>query len=81
MRKSIEKESFELKDEKRIRFMNLQWPRGIECNFKPETLRIVTIAMICSNLAPPWKFNIFGSLYIAQSNINDGAFIAKIVSR
>ena len=27
------------------------------------------------------SFNIFGGLYITQSNIYDGAFIAKIVSR
>ena len=27
-----------------------------------------------------WEFNIFGGLYITQSNICDEAFIAKIVS-
>ena len=27
------------------------------------------------------SFNIFGGLYITQSNIYDGAFIVKIVSR
>ena len=46
-------------------------------------LRVITIAMICSSLAELdfQNFNIFGGLYITQSNIVDGAAIAKIVSR
>ena len=43
-------------------------------------LCVVTIAMICSNLASLENFNFFGGLYITQSNIYDEAFIAKIVS-
>ena len=44
-------------------------------------LRVVTIAI---NHPPELhfeNFNIFGDLYITQSNIYDGAFNAKIVSR
>ena len=48
---------------------------------KQETLRVVTIAMICSPMAWLWKFQYFWGLYLTQSNIYDGAFIAKIVSR
>ena len=44
-------------------------------------LCVVTIAIICSNLASLENFNFFGGLYITQSNIYDEAFIAKIVSR
>ena len=43
-------------------------------------LRVVTIAMICFALLHSENFNISGGLYIAQLNIYDGAFIAKIVS-
>ena len=46
-----------------------------------ETLSVVTIAIICSTLASNGNCNIFGGIYITQSNIYDGAFIAKIVSR
>ena len=51
------------------------------CENKKETLRVVTIAMICSILASLWKFQYFGDLYRTQSSVYDGAFIAKIVSR
>ena len=37
------------------------------------------MAMICSNLASIGNLNIIGGLYISQSKIYDGAFIAKIV--
>ena len=47
---------------------------------KQETLQVVRIALIYSTLASLWKFNVFGGLYITQSNIYDEAFIAKIVS-
>ena len=55
------------------------------CNFpilvQQETLCVVTIAMICFTLLYFENFNISGGLYITQLNINDGAFIEKIVSR
>ena len=47
---------------------------------KQETLRVVTIAMVCSIFA---SLNIFGGLFIpvrTWSNIWDRGFIAKIVS-
>ena len=50
----------------------------LKYNFSKKTLRVVTIAMICANLASLWKFHYFLGLYIAQSNIYDGAFIAKM---
>ena len=45
-----------------------------------KTLCVVTIAMICSNLALLSKFQYFRRPCITQSNIYDGAFIAKIVN-
>ena len=43
-----------------------------------KTLWVLTIAIICSKLASLWKFQYFQrGLYIAQSNIYDGGFIAK----
>ena len=47
---------------------------------KQETLGDVTIAMISYTLVDSENFSIFGGLYITQSNICDGAFIAKMVS-
>ena len=45
---------------------------------KQEALRVVTIAIICSILAPLGKFQYFRrSIY----NPDDGAFIPKIISR
>ena len=48
---------------------------------KQETRRVITIAFFCSSLASLSKFNIFGGLYMTESNIYDGAFIAKVVSQ
>ena len=53
---------------------NILYPKVNE-----KTLCVVTIAMICSNLASIGNLNIIGGLYISQSKIYDGAFIAKIV--
>ena len=47
---------------------------------KQEMLCVVTITMICSTLVSLETLNIFRDLYITQSNIYDGDFIAKIVS-
>ena len=48
---------------------------------KQETLRVVTIAMICFTLIHFENLNISRGLYITQLKICDGAFIAKIVIR
>ena len=48
---------------------------------KQETLRVVTITIICFTLPHFENFNISGGLYITQLNIFDGAFIANIVNR
>ena len=53
----------------------------IKLNLRQETLRVVTIAMICFTLLHFENFNISGGLYVTQLNIYDGAFIVKIVSR
>ena len=52
-----------------------------ETNSKQETLRVVTIVMICSTLASLWKFQYFQRPIYNQSNVYDGACIVKIVSR
>ena len=44
-------------------------------------MRVVTIAMMCFTLLHFENFNIFGGLYLTQSNYYDGVFTAKIVSR
>ena len=50
----------------------------LNCKNKQETLRTVNNR---HDLLHPQNFNIFGDLYITQSNIYDGAFNAKIVTR
>ena len=44
-------------------------------------MHVVTIAMMCFTLLHFENFNIFGGLYLTQSNYYDGVFTAKIVSR
>ena len=44
-------------------------------------MRVVTIAMMCFTLLHFENFNIFGGLYLTQSNFYDGVFTAKTVSR
>ena len=53
---------------------------NIDYKIQRETLRVVTIAMICFTLLHFQNFNISGGLHITQLNIYDGAFIAKIES-
>ena len=48
---------------------------------KQETLHAVTIAMIAPLQLYFENSSILRDLYMTQSNIFDGAFIAKIVSR
>ena len=55
--------------------------KPVKSEIKQETLRVVTITMICFTLLHFENFNISGGLYITQLKICDGAFIAKIVSR
>ena len=53
---------------------------NIDYKIQRETLRVVTIAMICFTLLHFQNFNTSGGLHITQLNIYDGAFIAKIES-
>ena len=53
---------------------------NIDYKIQQETLRVVTIAMICFTLLHFQNFNISGGLHITQLNVYDGAFIAKIES-
>ena len=65
-----------MKEQHKLRILKI-----VILNAKQETLRVVTIAIICSIFA---SLNIFGGLLIAVRtlpNICDRAFIAKIVSR
>ena len=63
----------------KCRHMNKFTSRHFKKNKK--TLCVITIAMICSNLASHWEFQYFQRSIYTESNICDGPFIAKIVSR